>query len=103
MIIITSLTSFQTKVLNLFGPNNSYFAGLDHRNSNQYTAAEATTMTASGTMNTTLPSFENLKQERNAAFQAKLKSFDENDQLGTIREAVAIIEPPKVEENHTEG
>ena len=60
-------------------------------------------MTASGTMNTTLPSFENLKQERSAAFQAKLKSFDENDQLGTIREAVAIIEPPKVEENHTEG
>ena len=60
-------------------------------------------MTASGTMNTTLPSFENLKQERNTPFQAKLKSFDENDQLDTIREAVAIIEPPQVEENHTEG
>ena len=60
-------------------------------------------MTASGTMNTTLPSFENLKQERNTAFQAKLKSFDENDQLDTIREAVAIIEPPQIEENHTEG
>ena len=54
-------------------------------------------------MNTTLPSFENLKQERNAAFQATLKSFDENDQLDTIKETVAIIEPPKVEENHIEG
>ena len=60
-------------------------------------------MTASGTMNTTLPSFENFKQERNASFQAKLKSFDENDQLGTITEAVAIIEPPKLDENHIEG
>ena len=60
-------------------------------------------MTASGTMDTSLPSFETLNQKRNASLQAKLKSFDENDQLCTIREAVAIVEPSIVEENDMEG
>ena len=45
---------------------------------------------------------ENGHYKTRKAFLAKLKSFEENDNLGTIREAVAIIEPP-IEENVVEN
>lgn len=75
---------------------------------------EAHTGTDTGTRETGLPSTEasslstamplesnGIKQKR-LAFMAKLKSFEENENLATIRETIAVIEPPLVEENSIE-
>ena len=70
---------------------------MDYHNAIDYAEPEAT---ATGTMDTGLPSSEtplrNGLNQKRQAFHAKLRSFESND-LNTIREAVAIIEPPIIE------